>query len=233
MVGHVLRRAILSLVIPCSAALAQGAPVASGGQAEAAYRASMKSDLRNLVVAEEAYYADHATYAGALSALNYNTSYGVRVFLGVVNASGYSALARHEGTTTTCGIYVGTAPPPISGQAEGEPRCDGETQPAASGAEAAGPVATEEGALAVMKSDLRNLVTSQESYFAGHRAYASKVGDLDFEVSRGVTITLVAASSTGWSATASHIATRKTCGIFVGDATPPQAGLQEGQPRCN
>jgi hypothetical protein len=232
MIGHVLRRAILSLAIPCSAAFGQGASVPPGGQMEAGYRATMKSDLRNLVVAEEAYFSDHAAYAGALSPLSYNTSYGVTVFLRLVDARGWSALARHDGTTTTCGIYVGTAPPPISGQAEGEPRCDGENPPTASSADAASPAGTEDGALAAMKSDLRNLVTAEESYFADHRTYAINVRDLDFAVSKGVTITLVAATSTGWSARAQHVATSKSCGIFVGSAQPPAPSQAEGEPVC-
>jgi len=50
---------------------------------EKAYIASMKSDLRNLITAQEAYYSDWNTYAQAISNLgtNYNTSNGVTVSL--------------------------------------------------------------------------------------------------------------------------------------------------------
>ena len=39
---------------------------------EKAYIASMKSDLRNLITAQEAYFADNVTYASATTNLNYS-----------------------------------------------------------------------------------------------------------------------------------------------------------------
>jgi type IV pilus assembly protein PilA len=58
--------------------------------------------------------------------------------------------------------------------------------------------------LTAMKSDLRNLISAQESYLMDHQTYASDPNALDFKGSANVTITL--ASSTGfiasWSASA-------------------------------
>ena len=44
---------------------------------EKAYLTAMKSDLRNLVTAEEAYFAEWATYSGTLSTTQYRNSTGV------------------------------------------------------------------------------------------------------------------------------------------------------------
>jgi len=88
--------------------------------------------------------------------------------------------------------------------------------------------------VAAMKSDLRNLVTAEESYFADQVSYTTSTVAINFTPSTGVTITIGAATGTGWSATAKHnaLAATKTCGIFVGSATAPVAGGNEGEPKC-
>jgi prepilin-type N-terminal cleavage/methylation domain-containing protein len=86
--------------------------------------------------------------------------------------------------------------------------------------------------IAAMKSDLRNLVTAQEAYFSDHVTYASTTTNLTYSVSSGDVVTITAAAGTGWAATSSNNATTKTCGIFVGSATPPVTGQAEGAPVC-
>ena len=85
--------------------------------------------------------------------------------------------------------------------------------------------------IAAMKSDLRNLVTAEESYFADNITYTTALGTA-YNSSAGVTVTVTAATGTGWAATSSHNATTKTCGIFVGAATAPISGANEGEPKC-
>jgi prepilin-type N-terminal cleavage/methylation domain-containing protein len=86
--------------------------------------------------------------------------------------------------------------------------------------------------VAAMKSDLRNLVTAEESYFADNVTYTTSTTNMNFAPSTGVTVTVGAATGTGWSATAKHNATSKTCGIFVGSAAAPISGANEGEPKC-
>ncbi len=86
--------------------------------------------------------------------------------------------------------------------------------------------------IAGMKADLRNLVTAQEAYFADNVTYASVLTNLNYNVSAGNTVSISAATGTGWAATSSNNATNKTCGIFVGSATPPITGQNEGAPAC-
>ena len=88
---------------------------------EKAYIAAMKSDLRNLVTAEESYFADNVTYTSNLGT-NYNSSAGVTVTIGTATGTGWAASAVHNGTTKTCAIYAGTGAE-IAGQNEGEPKC--------------------------------------------------------------------------------------------------------------
>jgi prepilin-type N-terminal cleavage/methylation domain-containing protein len=90
---------------------------------EKAYVASMKSDLRNLVTAEESYFADQVSYTTAQANLNYNASSGNTVVIGTATGTGWNATETNNGTTKTCGIYIGSASAPISGQNEGEPKC--------------------------------------------------------------------------------------------------------------
>ncbi|NUQ13058.1 MAG: prepilin-type N-terminal cleavage/methylation domain-containing protein [Gemmatimonadaceae bacterium] len=95
--------------------------------------------------------------------------------------------------------------------------------------------------LASMKSDLRNMATTQEAYFADFQVYvsgtASNVGGTTASVngfvpSAGVTVTAAATGGTGWSATSGHSGTTKTCAIFVGVGAVAPATV-EGEPKCN
>src|SRR3982751_3523570 len=68
--------------------------------------------------------------------------------------------------------------------------------------------------VAAMKSDLRNLLTAQENYFSDNITYTTSTSLLNIQVSPGVTLSITAASAQGWTATASHSATSKTCGMW-------------------
>jgi type IV pilus assembly protein PilA len=85
--------------------------------------AAMKSDLRNLVTAEESYFGDNLTYTNTLGT-RFNTSPGVTLTFRAVLGSGWAASASHTGTTKTCAIYAGRgAGVVIAGQNEAEPVC--------------------------------------------------------------------------------------------------------------
>ena len=95
--------------------------------------------------------------------------------------------------------------------------------------------------LASMKSDLRNMATTQEAYFADFQTYvsgtASNVGGTTaavngFVPSAGVSVTAAATGGTGWSTTSWHSGTTRTCAIFVGVAAVAPATV-EGEPKCN
>jgi prepilin-type N-terminal cleavage/methylation domain-containing protein len=78
-----------------------------------AYAAAMRSDLRNLAVAQESYLYDHAVYAGSLGAMNVNPSNGVTITIGAATAQGWNAQAEHYmASPIRCYIYVGNTPLP-------------------------------------------------------------------------------------------------------------------------
>jgi prepilin-type N-terminal cleavage/methylation domain-containing protein len=78
-----------------------------------AYAASMRSDLRNLAVAQESYMYDNQVYASSLGAMNVTPSNGVTVTIGAATAQGWNATAEHfMASPIRCYIYVGNAPNP-------------------------------------------------------------------------------------------------------------------------
>ena len=89
-----------------------------------AYVASMKSDLRNLAVAEEGYYYEHRVYTTVLDSLAFVPSHGVILSIPEANASGWAATSTHPNAYPhTCAIFYGsvTAIPPAT--TDGEVAC--------------------------------------------------------------------------------------------------------------
>src|SRR6266487_2495891 len=87
--------------------------------------------------------------------------------------------------------------------------------------------------LASMKSDLRNLVTAEEAYFADSVKYAATIGagGVIFTQSTGNTLPAVALTADGWTANITNLNTTKTCSIFIGSTALAPAN-KEGEPKC-
>ena len=80
-----------------------------------AYITAMKSDLKNMVSAAEASFADNNTYANFVAPVgSSNVTLG---FTGT--ATGWTGTASHASTSVTCEINVGSN----ATAAEGEPVC--------------------------------------------------------------------------------------------------------------
>jgi type IV pilus assembly protein PilA len=110
----------------------------------------------------------------------------------------------------------------------------------------------EKAVVASMKSDLRNLVTTQEAFFSDNQDYAATLGATQvngaggtaaFTPSSGNVIAVNYTDAAGWSATVTNTkvpttSIPNTCGIFVGDAATYAAGAGlaatdiEGAPKC-
>jgi type IV pilus assembly protein PilA len=102
-----------------------------------AYVASMKSDLRNLVTAEEAYFADSVKYGTSHSCANPAVAGTVQwcatvgntlgaVTIGTGTQAGWTSSITNLNTTTSCAIYIGAVTPsaPASTSSpEGAPVC--------------------------------------------------------------------------------------------------------------
>ena len=95
---------------------------------EKAYLSAMKSDLRNLVTAQEAYLGDFQTYYGGAvpdASFPYERSAGVDITLQNATASGWGATAVHTGTTQICAIFYGIGATPVApATVEGQPDCN-------------------------------------------------------------------------------------------------------------
>ncbi len=92
-----------------------------------AYVTAMKSDLRNLVTAEEAFFSDSTYYTTATSLVSRNTyrnSSGVGVPAVTTGAGFWKATVTHSQLAgATCAIGVMTTNPILSSAGDGEPSC--------------------------------------------------------------------------------------------------------------
>jgi len=91
--------------------------------------------------------------------------------------------------------------------------------------------------IASMKSDLRNLVTAEEAYFADSTRYSGSsactptAGSATFCETTGNTLQNLGTTSDGWKSNIKNANTSKTCAIFVG-STSNSPATKEGEPKC-
>ncbi|MBI4541231.1 MAG: prepilin-type N-terminal cleavage/methylation domain-containing protein [Gemmatimonadetes bacterium] len=92
-----------------------------------------------------------------------------------------------------------------------------------------------------LKSDLKNMATQQEIYYAdGNYTYSTSTTALNFSASDGVNLGTITASTSGWSVTATHsgLGSGHGCAIYYGSATAPtvpggSAVAQAGVVECD
>lgn len=86
--------------------------------------------------------------------------------------------------------------------------------------------------MTAQRSDLANLATQQEIfYYTGH-VYAPTPGQVGVSGSNGVTLTVLEATGSGWSASTSHTATSIRCAVFYGTAAAVAPATQAGAINC-
>jgi type IV pilus assembly protein PilA len=92
-----------------------------------AYITAMKSDLRNLVTAEEAFFSDSSKYTSAIggnAGVKFQNSTGTNPPAIVVGPGFWSATNSHTQLSgMSCGIGINTTNPTVATAAEGEPAC--------------------------------------------------------------------------------------------------------------
>jgi prepilin-type N-terminal cleavage/methylation domain-containing protein len=87
--------------------------------------------------------------------------------------------------------------------------------------------------ITAMKSDLRNLVSAQESFFSDSARYSTNLTSLNFKASTGVTAPNITVGAGYWTATNSHTQlTGAACGIAVNTTNPTVGTAGEGEPAC-
>ena len=99
---------IVVVIIGILAAIAIPKFQNSKGKANAA---ALRSDLRNIATAQEAYFYENSTYSTSLVALNVNLTSGVSVSWGTVNGSGWAAKVTHPlSYPLECAMFIGAVP---------------------------------------------------------------------------------------------------------------------------
>jgi type IV pilus assembly protein PilA len=87
--------------------------------------AALRSDLRNLAVAEESYYFEQKTYSVDTAAIKFRPSPGVIMTIGTTyGGAAWVATAMHPlSYPLKCTIYYGETTAPFPNQAEGAAVC--------------------------------------------------------------------------------------------------------------
>ncbi len=76
---------------------------------ERAFDATAKSDVRNAMAAEEAYFADTQVYGpNSMATGNFTTSTGVTISTSAASSAGYAVTASHSASSNSYWVQVGT-----------------------------------------------------------------------------------------------------------------------------
>jgi prepilin-type N-terminal cleavage/methylation domain-containing protein len=87
--------------------------------------AAMRTDLRNLAVAEEGFYFDSAKYSNDTALLQFRPSPGMIITVSAPATGGWAATATHPlAYPLQCTIFYGpVSPVPVPATVEGVPAC--------------------------------------------------------------------------------------------------------------
>ena len=119
----VLRTALAVLALPASL-FAQDSSKAVPPADSARLVAVMRADLRRLIVAEEAFFADSLKYNSRIGAggVSYEPSRGNALLSITVTGDGWVGVMKNRSISTRCTVFIGStsAPPAVK---EGYPTC--------------------------------------------------------------------------------------------------------------
>jgi len=91
---------------------------------EKAYIAAMKTELRNLATAEEAFFYDSSKYSVDFAQMNgYSPTVGVAITVNEATGKGWSATAISVNTARKCYVFSGVAVPVGTATVEGNISC--------------------------------------------------------------------------------------------------------------
>jgi len=87
------------------------------------YVSVLKSDLRNLAVAQEMHFESNRQYSDDLALIRFNPTRGVNLTL-TATATGWEAIATHNGANPrVCSMFYGNVTPTGPATQEGSPFC--------------------------------------------------------------------------------------------------------------
>ena len=212
-----------------------------GREIEATSFAEIRRTLRQLVAAEEAFFAENGTYSDELPLMRVIRDRDITVRFLWLSRDGWAASGSHADLPDKdCVIFVGQAQAPpttlkyVRSGRVGVPVCDDQSAPpklvtapppTATAPAAAPPAADTTSALdlldprVVMKVDLRHLAHSQETYLAMQGTYARRTESLALQYlwHKDVRVKILTADGKSWAAKATHARfPGKSCIIWFG-----------------
>jgi hypothetical protein len=202
----------------------------------------IRKNLKALVAAEEAFYAENGAYSEEFSFIHFKPEDSVEVRFLWITPEGWAASGTHPDLQgRDCVTFVGKAEAPpttlkyVRSGREGFTVCDDSrsiSQPPArkSPLDTSNALATVDPAIA-MKVDLRNLVRSQITYFAMQGVYARRTEPLALQYlwHPGVRVKILSADAHSWAAKATHSRfPGGSCVIWVGSVPERPATDKRG-----
>lgn len=201
-----------------------------------AHFARIRRTLRRLVAAEEAFFAENGAYSEDLSLIGFKPEESTESRFLWLSREGWAASGTHPALEgMDCVIFVGKADAPpttlkyVRHGREGVPVCDDSRPPRGPAAAPPPPVARDTGSAldvlsptVAMKVDLRNLMRSQETYFAMQGVYARRTEPLALQYlwHKDVAVRILSADAQSWSARATHSRSPgKSCVIWFGSVS--------------
>jgi hypothetical protein len=220
--------------------------------------ARVRRMLRRLVTAEETFFAENGTYNADLALIGFTPDRNTEVRFLWISRAGWAASGTHPALEgKDCVVFVGQAQAPpttlkyVRQGREGIPVCDDASRPpkplaSKPAVTPPGPPSPDSGSAdsgsaldalsppVAMKVDLRNLVGSQETYFATQGVYARRTEPLAIQYlwHHDVRIKILSADNGSWAAKATHVRfPGKSCVIWFGPVTQkPLTDAQRRQP---
>lgn len=87
--------------------------------------------------------------------------------------------------------------------------------------------------IASMKSDLKNLATSEEAYYSDKNTYSTDTTLLNFNTSTGNVLNILTGTNTGWSASITNARVSSITGCKIGSGTDTTGIGVDGVVVCN
>ena len=87
--------------------------------------------------------------------------------------------------------------------------------------------------IASMKSDLKNLATSEEAYYSDKNTYSTDTTALNFNTSTGNVLDILTGTNTGWSASITNPRVSSITGCKIGSGTDTTGIGVDGVVVCN
>jgi len=106
---------------PAGLSVPGATPPAEFTRRDPALEGRMLADVRGLLMAQEVFYSEHASYSAKADSLNVAMSSGAELVMLAGDRRHWAAVLYHRSTRTTCGLSVG-APTP-AGWLDGMPFC--------------------------------------------------------------------------------------------------------------